>query len=260
MNYDTLMVSENKNVVTVALNRPEVHNAMNELLIKELTGCFAELNNKKNVRAIILTGNGKSFCGGADLNWMKSMIKYSKEENIKDSKKLLNLFETIYSCRKPVIGRINGNAFGGGLGLIAVCDIVIAVPGLLFAFSETKLGIIPSVVSTYVIRRIGPANARRLFITGERFSSEHAKEIGLIDCIVPSPELDARIQRVIEEMKTSAPLSIGEAKNLVKRQQEMAVEEYKEYRIHKIAELRVSEEGQEGTIAFLEKRKPKWRD
>jgi len=260
MNHETLEVSENGNVVTVALNRPEVHNAMNELLIEDLTECFAKLNNKKNVRAIILTGNGKSFCGGADLNWMKSMIEYSKEENIKDSKKLLNLFETIYSCQKPVIGRVNGNAFGGGLGLIAVCDIAIAVPGLLFAFSETKLGIIPSVVSTYVIRRIGPANARRLFVTGERFSSEHAKEIGLIDHIAPTPELDACIQRVIEEMKTSAPLAIREAKNLVKRQQEMAVEEYKEYTIHKIAELRVSEEGQEGATAFLEKRKPKWRD
>lgn len=260
MNYDTLTVSENKNVITVALNRPEVHNAMNELLIKELTGCFAELNNKKNVRVIILTGNGKSFCGGADLNWMKSMIKYSKKENIKDSKKLLSLFETIYSCRKPVIGRINGSAFGGGLGLIAVCDITVAVPGLPFAFSETKLGIIPSIVSIYVIRRIGHANARRLFITGERFSSEHAKEIGLIDCVVPAQELDARIQQVVEEMKTSAPLAIGEAKNLVKTHQEMTVEEYKEYTVHKIAELRVSEEGQEGTTAFLEKRKPRWRD
>jgi len=259
MNYATLTVSENKNVVTVALNRPEVHNAMNELLIKELTGCFSELNNKKNVRAVILTGNGKSFCGGADINWMKSMIKYSKKENIEDSKKLLNLFETIYSCQKPVIGRINGNAFGGGLGLITVCDVSIATPGLLFAFSETKLGIIPSVISTYVIRRIGPANARRLFITGERFSSEHAKEIGLIDCIVPAQELDARIQQVVEEIKTSAPLSIGEVKNLVKTQQEIGAEEYKEYAVHKIAELRVSEEGQEGTTAFLEKRKPKWR-
>jgi len=260
MDYNTLLISENKDVVTVALNRPDVHNAMNESLVKELTGCFTGLNNKKNVRAVILTGNGKSFCGGADINWMKSMIKYSKKENIEYSKKLLGLFETIYSCRKPVIGRINGNAFGGGLGLIAVCDVSISTPGLTFAFSETKLGIIPSVISTYVIRRIGPANARRLFITGERFSSEYAKEIGLIDYIVPANELDARIQRVVEEMKTSAPFSIVEVKNLIKKHQEMGIDEYKKYTVHKIAELRVSEEGLEGTTAFLEKRKPKWGD
>lgn len=260
MEYETLNVAEKDAVVTVALNRPHIHNAMNELLIKELTHCFNELNGKKEIRAIVLTGNGKTFCGGADLNWMKSMIHYSKEENIKDSRELLGLFESIYSCQKPVIGHINGSAFGGGVGLIAVCDITIASPGLTFAFSETKLGLIPSVISTYVVRRIGPAHARRLFITGERFSSEYAKEIGLIDYLVDHDKIDEKIEHIVKEIKTSAPTAIGEAKNLIKTNQEMKSEEYKEYTLHKIAELRVSEEGQEGTSAFLEKRKPKWRD
>ena len=258
MDYETLDVKEERNILTIALNRPHVHNAMNDLMIEELTSCFNEINKK--IRAIILTGKGKTFCGGADLNWMKSMVNYSKEENIKDSRKLLTLFEKIYSCNKPVIGRITGGAFGGGIGLIAVCDITIATPALKFAFSEVKLGLIPSVISTYVIPRIGLANARRLFITGERFSSEHAKEIGLIDYIVTYEEMDEKIDEIIKEIKTSAPLAIGEAKNLLKIYQEMGINEYKEYTVHKIAELRVSKEGQEGTSAFLEKRKPSWRD
>ena len=258
MGYETVDVTEKDDVLTIALNRPQVHNAMNDLMIEELINCFKSIDEK--IRCIVLTGNGKTFCGGADLNWMKSMINFSKEENIKDSSKLLNLFETIYSCKKPVIGRITGSAFGGGVGLIAVCDITIAIPGLKFAFSEVKLGLIPAVISTYVIRRIGPANARRLFVTGERFSSEHAKEIGLIDFIVDEKKIDEKIDEIIKEIKTSAPIAIGEAKNLVKANQEMDVEEYKEYTVRKIAELRISEEGQEGTSAFLEKRKPKWRD
>lgn len=258
MDYETLDVREEENILTIALNRPEIHNAMNDLMIEELINCFKSVDEK--IRCIILTGNGKTFCGGADLNWMKSMVNYSREENIKDSMKLLNLFETMYSSNKPLIGRITGGAFGGGVGLIAVCDITIAIPGLKFAFSEVKLGLIPSVISTYVIRRIGPANARRLFITGERFSSEHAKEIGLIDFIVDEKRIDEKIEEIIKEIKTSAPIAVGEAKNLVRANQEMDIKEYKEYTVHKIAELRVSKEGQEGTSAFLEKRKPSWRD
>jgi len=146
MEYQTIELHKQKDVVTVSLNRPDVHNAMSETLMKELTNCFKDLSNDASVRAIILTGKGKSFCAGADLNWMKSMANYSKEENIKDSRLLLNLFEAIYSCPKPVIGRINGHAFGGGLGLIAVCDIAIAIPELKFAFSEVNLGIIPLIL------------------------------------------------------------------------------------------------------------------
>jgi len=260
MGYETIDVTEKGNITTIILNRPEVHNAMNDLMIQELTNCFNTLGDKRELRAVILTGNGRTFCGGADLNWMKSMVHYSKEENIEDSRHLLNLFDLIYSCQKPVIGRINGGAFGGGVGLIAVCDITIASPSLTFAFSETKLGLIPSVISPYVIRRIGPAPARRLFITGERFSSDYGTEIGLIDYLVDPDSIDEKIEQIIKEIKSSAPLAIGEAKNLVKANQVMESRAFKEFTLHKIAELRVSEEGQEGTSAFLEKRKPTWRD
>jgi methylglutaconyl-CoA hydratase len=258
MRYETIEVLRDKDVVTVQLNRPEVHNAMNEKLMRELTSCFKELSQDDNTRIIILAGSGKSFCAGADLNWMKSMVNYSKQENIEDSRLLLDLFETIYNCPKPVIGRINGHAFGGGLGLLAVCDITIAIPGLKFAFSEVKLGIIPSVISTFIVKRIGIANMRRLFITGERFNSEYAKKIGLVDYVVPEEEFDIEIQKYVEQLRSSGPNAINEVKDLVDKCQQMDVERYKEFTVKKIAELRVSQEGREGINAFLEKRKSKW--
>ncbi|MCK4333025.1 MAG: enoyl-CoA hydratase/isomerase family protein [Thermoplasmatales archaeon] len=260
MRYDTIEVSKQNGTVIVSLNRPEVHNAMNESLMTELTNCFKELSNDNTVRTIVLTGKGKSFCAGADLNWMKSMVSYSKEENIKDSRLLLDLYETIYSCPKPVIGRINGHAFGGGLGLIAVCDITISVPGLKFAFSEANLGIIPSVISTYVSPRVTPADMRRLFITGERFGSTVARDIGLIDFVVTPEEFDSKVEYYIEQSRSSGPIAMKEVKNLIKNLQEMHIDKYKEFTVEKISELRVSEEGQEGINAFLEKRKPKWRE
>ena len=260
MKYDTIDVQKTKNITTVYLNRPDIHNAMNEKLMKELTNCFKELYNDNNTRIVILTGNGKSFCAGADLNWMKSMMKYSKGENIKDSSLLLNLYETIYNCPKPVIGRINGSTFGGGIGLLAVCDIVIAVENCKFAFSEVKLGIIPAVISTYVIRRIGISNTRRLFITGERFDSNYAKEIGLVDHVVPENELNTIINQYTELLCFSGPNAVTEVKKLINVYQKFDLEKYKEFAVKKIAELRISEEGQEGMTAFLEKRKTKWSE
>jgi methylglutaconyl-CoA hydratase len=258
MTYDTIEVQKKQGVTTVTLNRPQVHNAMDEQLMNELTSCFKHLSGDDNTRVIILTGNGKSFCAGADLNWMKSMVKYSQEENIKDSNLLLTLFNIIYDCPKPVIGRINGHAFGGGLGLIAVCDITITIPGLKFAFSEVNLGIIPSVISTFIAPRLTTADMRRLFITGERFDSNYAHKIGLIDYVVPPEEFDEKVQFYVYLLKTSGPRAIHEIKNLIKNHKKMNVEDYKTFTVEKIAELRVSDEGQEGVNAFLEKRKPKW--
>lgn len=260
MKYKTIELHKENNIVTVYLNRPEIHNAMSEKLIKELTACFKELSKDKDIRIIILTGKGKSFCAGADLNWMKSMAKYSKDENIKDSRLLLNLYEAIYNCPKPVIGRINGHAFGGGLGLFAVCDITIAVPNCKFAFSEVKLGIIPSVISTYIVRRIGLSNMRRLFITGERFTSEYAKNIGLIDFVVSEEEFDLEIQKYVEQLISSGPNAVEEVKKLVDACEKLDIEKYKEHTVKKIADLRVSEEGQEGINAFLKKKKSRWSD
>jgi methylglutaconyl-CoA hydratase len=260
MRYETIELQRKKDITTIILNRPKVHNSMNEKLMKELTSCFKKINNDKKTRIIILTGKGKSFSAGADLNWMKSMANYSKKENIQDSKLLLDLFETIYKSPKPVIGLINGHAFGGGIGLIAVCDITIAPPDIKFAFSEVKLGIIPSIISTYIVRRTGISNMRRLFITGERFNSQYAKQIGLIDYIVPEEEIEAEIQKNIKKIKTSGPNAIIEIKKLIEKYQKTDIEKYKEHTVKKISELRISEEGQEGIKAFLEKRKSKWSD
>ena len=260
MKFETIEIQRNKDIATVLLNREEVHNAMSEKLMKELTSVFKELYKDKKIRIIILTGKGKSFCAGADLNWMKSMINYSKEENIRDSRLLLDLYETIYTCPKPVIAKVNGHAFGGGIGLFAVCDIAIAVPNCKFAFTEVKLGIIPSVISTYIVRRIGLSNIRRLFVTGERFDSCYAKEIGLIDFVFKEEEIDTEINKYVELLRSSGPNSIKEAKDLVSKCEKMDVDKYKEYTVKKIAELRISEEGQEGINAFLEKRKAKWSE
>ena len=260
MTYQTIDLLKEKDIAKISLNRPDVHNAMNETLMKELTNCFNELSNDTSVRVIILTGKGKSFCAGADLNWMKSMANYSKKENIEDSRLLVSLYDSIYNCPKPVIGRVNGHAFGGGLGLFAVCDIAIAVPDCKFAFSEAKLGIIPAVISTYIIRRISLSTMRRLFITGERFDSDYANEIGLVDFVASEEEIDEIITDYIEILRSSGPVAIKEVKKLIDSCEKMDVENYKEYTVQKISELRISDEGQEGIKTFLEKTKPKWGD
>ena len=258
MKHETIEIEKDKDTATVFLNRPDVHNAMNEKLIKELTSCFNDLSKDDNVRVIILTGRGNSFCAGADLNWMKSMVNYSKDDNITDSNLLLELYDSILNCKKPVIGRINGSAFGGGIGLIAVCDIVIAVPECKFAFSEVKLGLIPAVISTYVVNRIGLSNMRRLFLTGERFDSNYAKEIGLVDFVVPSKDLNDTVKQYFELLRFSGPIAVKEIKRLIDAYEKLDIEKYKEFTVRKIADLRVSEEGQEGINAFLQKRKTKW--
>jgi methylglutaconyl-CoA hydratase len=260
MHYSTLKVVQEKDVLTIELNRPDVHNAMNEELMTELTTSFRQINANENIRIVILTGSGSSFCSGADLNWMKNMVNFSKKENIEDSKKLLRLYEAIVNCSKPVIGKINGHAFGGGIGLVAVCDITIALPEKKFAFSETKLGIIPSVISTFVARRVNLATMNRLFITGERFSSEYAQKIGLIDNIVDETHIDKTVQKYISLLRSSGPQSIAEIKSLLHYYQLMDIEKYKEHTVEKIAELRLSHEGQEGISAFLKKRKSKWSE
>jgi methylglutaconyl-CoA hydratase len=259
MNYDTLVITKKDDVATVTLNRPDVHNAMNDVLMKELATCFKQLSLDDSLSTIILTGNGKSFCAGADLLWMKRMVNYSKEENTNDSRLLLDMYETIYSCPKPVIGLVNGHAFGGGIGLLAVCDVTITVPETKFAFSEVKLGIIPAVISTFVAPRMTPADMRRFFITGERFDSSVAQTIGLIDIVVPLEKLDEVVNSCVEQLRSSGPYAIKEVKHLIEKLLQMDRQKYKEFTVEKISELRVSPEGQEGINAFLEKRKPNWK-
>jgi len=258
MKYSTLKLKHDKNVLTIFLNRPDVHNAMNEKLMTELIDCFKKINEDKKTRIVIITGTGKSFCAGADLNWMKNMVNYSFEENVKDSKLLLDLYNSIYNCKKPVIAKVNGHAFGGGIGLFAACDLAIATSECKFAFSEVKLGIIPSVISTFIVRRIGLSNMKRLFLTGERIDSEYAQKIGLVDFIAIPDKIDEIVNKYITIFNSSGPNAMIQVKDLVNNYEKKTIENYKEHTVKKISELRVSEEGQEGINAFLEKRKSKW--
>jgi len=258
-NYTTLTVARNDGIAEVTLNRPELHNAFNEDLIQELTHAFKALEKDDEVWAIILTGKGKSFCAGADLNWMKKMVNYTPEENVADSLEMGTMFETIDTCTKPVIGKINGAAFGGGVGLVTVCDIAIGRPDSLFAFSEVKLGIIPAVISPYVLRKLGLGKTRELFLTGERITGERAAEIGLLNYAVPAEELDQKVEEKLKFLKSSGKLAMTEVKRLLRAWEEKDVPGFRQHTAEKIAELRASEEGQEGLAAFLEKRKPSWR-
>jgi methylglutaconyl-CoA hydratase len=257
--YSTIILSRrDEHSVQITLNRPDLHNAFNETLIAELSECFKSLGQDETVQLIILTGEGKSFCAGADINWMKSMVAYSREENLKDSQNLADMFKIINECPKPVIGRINGSAFGGGVGLVAVCDIAVAVDSAKFSFSEVKLGIIPAVVSPYVLKKIGPGHARQLFITGERFDSQTAQNIGLIHRTAKLEDIDEKIDETVKMLSANGPRAMHEVKLLISNWYDLNEESYRKYTVEKIAELRTAPEGHEGLEAFLAKRKPSW--
>ncbi|GIV98569.1 MAG: enoyl-CoA hydratase [Herpetosiphonaceae bacterium] len=257
-NYTHLRVERSGHVATVTLSRPDVHNAFNPVLIGELHRCFEALAFDESVRIVVLTGDGLSFCAGADLNWMRESLRYTREENLDDAERMAAMFESINSLPKPLIGRINGAAMGGGVGLVACCDIAVAVNNARFGFSEVKLGLIPAVIAQYVVPKIGPSHARALFISGERFGADVAHSIGLIHRVVSPEALDQEISRVIAELTTSGPGAMAAAKNLVRAIMHYSPAEARLYTIEAIATLRTSPEGQEGLGAFLEKRKPSW--
>ena len=206
----------------------------------------------------MLAGEGKSFCAGADVNWMRESLQYTEQENVADALRMARMFDTIDSCPVPVIGRIQGAALGGGVGLAAVCDIVVAAQGTKFAFSEAKLGIVPAVISPYVLRKIGRSQARALFFTAERFDAERALAIGLVHAVKPLAEVDAEIDRLLSEIAGSAPHAVARAKSLIAAVPDLPHDEAMQYTAETIASLRVSPEGQEGLRAFLEKRQAKW--
>lgn len=255
MNYITLQVSSHGPVAKVILNRPELHNAFDETLIGELTDCFAALDASSDVRVVILTGAGKSFCAGADLSWMGRMAGYSEEENVTDARALQKMFETIDGCSKATIARIHGAAVGGGVGLAAVCDIAVAVPEAKFAFSEARLGLLPAVISPYVIRKTGPGTARALFVTAERFDADRALRIGLVHRLVSAEELDPCIAEISAQLLLNGPLAIAACKSLISEVASSSPTEAGDLTVRRIAAARVGAEGQEGIAAFLAKRK-----
>jgi methylglutaconyl-CoA hydratase len=258
MSYKTLLVELSDGVLTVSLNRPEVHNAFNEDLIAETIDLFSSIDVEAT-RLVVLQGTGKNFCAGADLNWMSRMVSYTRDENIRDSSKLAKMFAIMNECPVPLVGRIHGAAIGGGVGLVAVCDVVIALAGTQFGLSEVKLGILPAVISPYVIAKIGETHARALFLTGERFDTERALRTGLVHRVVDTVEqLDGAVYETVTQLKTSGPEAVRECKKLIAYVASHSLEDSVPYTIEAIAARRVSTEGQEGMQAFLNKGLAAW--
>lgn len=257
---ETIEVSFDADLATVTLNRPEVHNAFNAQLIADLTRAFRSLSREAAVRAIVLTGAGKSFCAGADVNWMRESLDLTAQENTEDALRMSDMFAAIAEAPQAVIGRVHGAALGGGMGLIAVCDIVVAADTTRFGFTEGRLGIIPAVISRFVVPKIGPSWAGRLFLTAERFGADRAREIGLVHDVVPEEELDATIAGVVEAVRASGPNAVREAKALITGLLQRPPGERREFTAETIAAVRTSPEGQEGLKAFLEKRNPRWQE
>ena len=252
-----------RDVVTITLNRPDVHNPFNAQMIEELTETFNDLGQDEYCRIIVLTGAGKSFSAGADINWMRDMVHASEDENRIDSLKLAALMRSINFCPRPVIARVNGHAFGGGVGLIACCDIAIGTDRARFGLTEVKLGLLPAVISPYVVRAIGERQARRLFQTAEIFNAHAAERIDLLHQVVDSDDLDEAVEAQIELLLANGPKAVSAAKGLAALTtgaNESRQKEIDEQTAALIARIRVSPEGQEGLSAFLDKRAPKWSD
>ncbi len=257
--YKTLAVERRNDVAFVALARPEVHNAFNETLIAEMTEVLSQLDSDALVRAVVLLGQGKSFCAGADLNWMKRMAGYGRAENLADARALATMLESLHRMNKPTIARVHGPAFGGGVGLAACCDIVVAAQEATFSLSEVRLGLIPATIGPYVVEAIGARQARRYFLSAERFTAAEAFRIGLVHEVTPQDELDGRIGKLLDTLLAAGPRAQGEAKALIRAVAHRPIgDDVVEGTALRIAAVRSSAEAKEGVGAFLEKREPAW--
>ena len=261
MSESVLCEVDPRGVATITLNRPEKRNAFDDTLIARLTETLLDLRARDDVRVIILTGAGSAFSAGADLNWMRSMADYSEEDNVEDALRLAELMSVLNHLTLPTVARVNGHVFGGGLGLVACCDIAVADREALFALSEVRLGLVPAVISPYVIAAMGTRNARRFFLTGEPMSARKARRVGLIHEIAKPSRLDKAVEHQVGMLLAGGPLAIRESKELIAMvagSTESAAEVITRRTAEIIAQLRVSDEGQEGLSAFLEKRPPDW--
>jgi methylglutaconyl-CoA hydratase len=258
--YETIDVDVVNSVASVTLNRPEVRNAFNARMIAEISDAFAELSVHPDVRVIVLSGHGSSFSAGADISWMRASLDLGVEENVVDAERMWDMFAAIDTTPQPVIARIHGAALGGGMGLASCCDVVVASDGARFGFTEVKLGIIPAVISYFVLRKVGASWARALFVTGERFDAKVARDIHLVHRITPEDELNDAVAEKVTEILSSGPEAVKAAKALVDDLHGISAQEARSLTARRIAELRASPEGQEGLKAFLEKRGPSWRN
>lgn len=260
MEFSTLTVTTAGHIATVTLNRPDVRNAFNETLIAELTGAFRALGDSPQVRVIVLTGAGTAFCAGADLNWMRRMAGYAPDQNRADALTLAQMMHTIWSCPRPVIARVQGDAYAGGVGLVAAADIVIAADTANFSVSETRLGLIPATISPYVIRAMGEQAARRYLLSAERFSAAQAAHCGLVHEVVPAAALDAKVAELAATLAANGPEAVRACKRLVQDVAGVPIDtDLITDTANRIADIRGSAEGREGISAFLEKRPPAWR-
>lgn len=257
--YDTLEIAVADKVATITLNRPDVRNAFNEDAIADLTMAFDEVGQDADVRAIVLAANGPAFCAGADLNWMKKMAGYTRDENEADALRLADMLRTIYFSPKPVVARVQGDCYAGGMGLVAACDIVVAAEGVNFCLSEVKLGLIPATISPYVIKAMGDQAARRWFLTAERFDAREAHRLGLAHEVVPAEQLDTTVAGIAKALAGNSPNAVREAKKLVRDIAGLPIDDVLlADTAGRIAAIRASDEGREGVASFLEKRKPSW--
>lgn len=257
--FDSLLLEIKDHVATITLNRPDKRNAFNDDVISELTQVFKFCGEQDDVRAVVLTGNGKAFCAGADLNWMRAMADYTRDENLADADKLAQMLATIYHCPKPTVAAIQGDVYAGGMGLVATCDIAIAVDTANFCLSEVKLGLIPATISPYVIRVMGARQAHRYFLTAEVFGAAEAKAIGFVHEVMGESELSDKVAQVVKHLVNASPNAVKVCKKLV---QNVAFAEIDEklisHTVTGIADIRASDEGKEGVQSFLQKRKPNW--
>lgn len=255
-----VVLTEMNKVAYLKLNRPTVRNAFNPEMIAELTKVFHELEQRQDLRAVVLQGEGKAFCAGADLNWMQEMVNYTFDENLADSLKLFEMFEAISTCSLPVLGMVHGAAFGGALGLVAVCDEVVAEEGTQFCFSEVKLGIAPAVISAFVSRKALLGKIRPLMLSGVVFNSHIAQQAGLVSEVAAVGQGHTVLQKVLHNYLQAGPEAVRATKKMLNEQFGMIWSQQKQQTIKVIAERRCSAEGQEGLKSFLQKREPQWRD
>jgi methylglutaconyl-CoA hydratase len=254
-----LNVEIRNGVARVTLNRPELRNAFDDVLIASLTKAFLEIESDQSVRVVVLAGNGPAFCAGADLNWMKRMAGYGYEQNLADAQALANMLAALDRMPKPTIARVHGPVFAGGTGLVAACDIAVGTPEAKFCFSEAKLGLSPATISPYVIRAMGERLARRYFLTAEVFDAEEAHRIGMLSALVPSSDLDSIIENLLKHLLAGGPEAHVKIKELIRAVVHRPVDDALSAETAKrIAEIRVSPEGKEGIASFLEKRKASW--
>ncbi|RZU02106.1 enoyl-CoA hydratase/isomerase family protein [Rivibacter subsaxonicus] len=246
-------------VARVTLDRPEVRNAFNDELIIELTGAFRALGNDAAVRVVVLAANGVAFCAGADLNWMRRMADYTREQNLADAAALAEMLRTIAACPKPVVARVQGDCYAGGLGLVAACDMAVAAEGANFCLSEVKLGLVPATISPYVVRALGARAAQRYMLTAERFDAASAQRLGFVQEVVPAAQIDSTLQALVDALLAASPQALAQCKRLLDEVIDRPLDEALIVRtVEHIADARASDDGKHGVQSFLAKSKPRW--